>query len=104
MPRPSLRWKRPRRPSETSQLNLEWTRVTAPISGRISRKFVTVGNLVNGGAGQATQLTTIVSTDPLYCYVNIPGRAYLKYQALAAAGKEPESARWKSALFHGAGK
>ena len=39
---------------ETSRLNLEWTDVRAPISGRISRIDVTVGNLVNGGSGQAT--------------------------------------------------
>jgi RND family efflux transporter MFP subunit len=67
---------------ETSQLNLEWSRVTAPITGRISRIDVTVGNLVNGGAGLATQLTTIVSTDPLYCYVPVPEDAYLKYHTL----------------------
>ncbi len=67
---------------KTSELNLEWTRVTAPIDGRISKMNVTVGNLVNGGAGQATMLTTIVSVDPIYCYVlragagvpEIPGR------------------------------
>src|SRR5579864_7914685 len=49
---------------ETSRLNLEWTDVRAPISGRISRMNVTVGNLVNGGSGQMTALTTIVSIDP----------------------------------------
>jgi len=67
---------------ETSQLNLEWSRVTAPIDGRISRIDVTVGNLVNGGSGQATLLTTVVSTDPLYCYVPVPEGAYLKYNTL----------------------
>jgi len=69
---------------ETSRLNLEWTRVTAPIDGRISRMNITVGNLINGGAGQATLLTTIVSVDPVYCYVSVPERAFLKYQAYAA--------------------
>ena len=49
---------------ETSRLNLEWTDVRAPITGRVSRMNVTVGNLVNGGSGQATTLTTIVSIDP----------------------------------------
>lgn len=68
---------------ETSQLNLDWTRVAAPISGRISRMNVTVGNLVNGGAGQATVLTTIVSIDPMYCYVPVPESAFLRWQALA---------------------
>ena len=68
---------------ETSRLNLEWTDVRAPIGGRISRMNVTVGNLVNGGSGQATALTTIVSIDPLYSYINVPESAALRYQQLA---------------------
>ena len=51
-----------------SRLNVEWCRVTAPIDGRISNKRVTEGNLVNGGAGQATLLTT----DPQFA--SAPGR------------------------------
>ena len=73
---------------ETSQLNLQWSRVTAPITGRISRIDVTVGNLVNGGSGQVTPLTTIVSTDPLYCYVPVPEGAYLKYSSLLRLEQE----------------
>lgn len=72
---------------ETSQLNLEWTTVTAPIGGRISRKYVTVGNLVNGGSGQATLLTTIVSIDPIYCYINIPEATALGYKQIAIEEK-----------------
>src|SRR3984957_5702656 len=68
---------------ETSRLNLEWTEVRAPITGRVSRMNVTVGNLVNGGQGQATTLTTIVSIDPLYSYINVPESAALRYQQLA---------------------
>ena len=68
---------------ETSRLNLEWTNVTAPITGRVSRMNVTVGNLVNGGSGQPTALTTIVSIDPLYCYINVPESTALLYQELA---------------------
>jgi membrane fusion protein, multidrug efflux system len=68
---------------ETSRLYLEWTEVRAPITGRVSRMNVTVGNLVNGGSGQATALTTIVSIDPLYCYINVPESAALRYQELA---------------------
>ena len=73
---------------ETSQLNLDWTRVTAPISGRVGRLNVTQGNLVNGGAGQATLLTSVVSIDPMYCYVSVPERAFLKYQSYAAQDKQ----------------
>lgn len=68
-----------------AELNLQWTRVTAPITGRVSRKYVQEGNLIAGGSssGQATLLTTIVSIDPIYCYVQVPETAALRYQKLA---------------------
>jgi RND family efflux transporter MFP subunit len=80
---------------ETSRLNLDWTRVTAPITGRISRKVVTVGNLVVGGSGPApaTLLTTIVSVDPIWCYVNVPERLYLSYRPLLAGGGGQSASR-----------
>jgi membrane fusion protein, multidrug efflux system len=49
-----------------AQLNLEFTRVTSPIDGRVGRAIVTVGNLVSSGPGDATLLTTVVSLDPVY--------------------------------------
>lgn len=73
--------------AELSKLNLDWTRVIAPISGRISRKEVTAGNLVTGGVGQGTLLTTIVSVDPMYCYVDVDEHSILKYQELARLKK-----------------
>lgn len=72
---------------EIAQLNLDYTHVTAPITGRISRKMVTEGNLINGNQGQATLLTTIVSLDPIYCYVDADEHAVQKYQKLAREGK-----------------
>jgi RND family efflux transporter MFP subunit len=68
---------------ETSELNLEWTRVRAPVSGLVSKIDVTVGNLITGGVGNGTPLTTLVSVDPLYCYVPVPERTLLKYQISA---------------------
>lgn len=68
---------------EASALNLEWTRVQAPIAGLVSKIFVTVGNLVTGGVGNGTPLTTLVSVDPLYCYVPVPERTFLRYQGYA---------------------
>ncbi len=68
---------------ESSRLNLEWCRVLSPIDGRVSNKFVTVGNLVNGGAGQATLLTTVQSVSPIYCYVDVDEHSVLKYEKLA---------------------
>jgi RND family efflux transporter MFP subunit len=73
--------------AEVSRLNLEWTRVVAPITGRVSRMEVTPGNLINGGVGQATLLTTIVSIDPMYCYVDVDEHSILKYQELARQKK-----------------
>lgn len=85
---------------ETSRLNLEWTDVRAPISGRISRIDVTVGNLVNGGSGQGTTvLTTIVSIDPLYTYINAPQDIALRYQQLALENKEGNVAGAKVPCF-----
>jgi membrane fusion protein, multidrug efflux system len=68
---------------ESSELNMEWTRVRAPINGLVSKINVTVGNLITGGVGNGTALTTLVSVDPLYCYVPVPERTYLKYEEYA---------------------
>jgi multidrug efflux system membrane fusion protein len=75
---------------QTDQLNLEFTHVAAPISGRISRKYVSEGNLVSGGDG-ATLLTTIVSLDPIHFYFDADELSYLKYNRLSLAGKRPSS-------------
>jgi RND family efflux transporter MFP subunit len=74
---------------EAARLNVEFTKITAPITGRISRLFVTEGNLVTGGTGQTTLLTTIVSLDPIYCYFDSDENTYLKYSRLAREGKRP---------------
>jgi RND family efflux transporter MFP subunit len=73
--------------AETARLNLDWTKVKAPIRGRISRKFVTPGNLITGGTAAGTLLTTITKTDPIYCYVDADERSVLKYQRLAQEKK-----------------
>ena len=72
---------------EAAQLNVEYTRITAPISGRIGRKLLTEGNLVNGNQGMPTLLTTIVSLDPIYCYFDADEKSALRYQQLARAHK-----------------
>lgn len=65
---------------DQASLNLTFTRVTAPISGRISRALVTEGNLVTSGQ---TMLTTLVSLDPIYVRFDGDEQAYLKYIKLA---------------------
>ena len=72
---------------DAARLNVEWCKVFAPISGRIGRKYVTPGNLITGGGGQATLLTSITSVDPIYCYVDTDERSVLRYQRLAQQGK-----------------
>jgi RND family efflux transporter MFP subunit len=68
-----------------AQLNLDYTRITAPISGKIGRRLVTVGNLVQTqGNGGATVLATIVSLDPIYCYFDVEEGAFLKYRTQTA--------------------
>jgi len=59
---------------EAAELNLSFTAVTAPISGRVSRAIVTAGNLVE----PSTVLTTLVSTSPVYAYFDIDEQTYLK--------------------------
>jgi RND family efflux transporter MFP subunit len=67
--------------------------VRSPISGRISNATVTQGNLINGGTTNATILTTVVSLDPIYCYVEVDERSALKYRELFRQGKRA-SARY----------
>lgn len=72
-----------------ARLDLDFTQVRAPISGRIGRELVTRGNLVSSD----TLLTTIVSLDPIHVYFEADERAYLKYQRLDREGKRPSSRR-----------
>lgn len=70
--------------AKTQSLNLEFTTITAEISGRIDRTFVTKGNLVQSGVG-ATLLTRIVSVDPIYAYFNPDQLAFLRYSGRRVA-------------------
>src|SRR6266404_2072164 len=62
-----------------AELNLEFTRVKAPITGRVGRAEITEGNLVESGAAQVKPLTTLVSLDPIYVYFDVDEQTYLKY-------------------------
>ena len=73
---------------DSAALNLTFTRVTAPISGRISRAQVTTGNLVTAGQ---TQLTTLVSLDPIYVAFDDDEQGFLKYAKLAREGSREGS-------------
>jgi RND family efflux transporter MFP subunit len=84
---------------KAAKLNVEFTRVVAPITGRISRKLVTEGNLINGGTAEATLLTTIVSMDPIYVYFEADERSYLKYVRLSQNGKGPSSREARNPVY-----
>jgi len=62
-----------------AELDLGFTRVVSPIAGRVSRALVTRGNLVSGGQGDATLLTTVVSLDPIYASFDADEQAFLRY-------------------------
>ena len=74
-----------------AELNLEWTQVRAPISGRVSDRRVDAGNLIEGGQAGATLLTTIVTLDPIHFVFDASEADYLRYTRLSAQGQRPSS-------------
>ena len=64
--------------AETARLDLSYTQVTAPVSGRVSRAELTVGNIVQAGAN-APLLTTVVSQSPIYASFDVDEQTYLRY-------------------------
>ena len=77
-----------------AQLNLDYTRVTAPVSGRMGRHEVSVGNLIVGGiGGSTTLLTTIVSLDPIWLSFNVSEGDGMTYKRLVQKGEVKNAAR-----------
>ena len=74
-----------------AELDVEFTKVTAPIAGRISRHLVTVGNLVQGSESGATLLTSIVSMNPIHVYFDMDESIYQRNSRLWFEGKRPSS-------------
>jgi multidrug efflux system membrane fusion protein len=73
---------------DQAALNLEFTRITAPIAGRVGEALIKPGNLVSP---QGSILTTVVSIDPIHVVFEGDENIYLKYQAKAIAGERPSS-------------
>src|SRR5216110_1418975 len=71
----------------SAALNLEFTQIKSPIDGRVSDARITLGNLVQPGAGPESVLTTVVSVDPIYAKVDADENAVLKYVKLSEEGK-----------------
>jgi RND family efflux transporter MFP subunit len=76
---------------ERAKLDLDFTKIVAPIHGKTSRTQVTVGNLVNAGNGE-TLLTTIASVDPMYVYFDVDERALLRYRRHFRKGQNEDGA------------
>lgn len=72
-------------------LNVEFTRVRAPIGGRIAENFVSVGNVISGGQAGSTLLTRIVAIDPIQFVFDASESDYLRYNRLNASGERRTS-------------
>ncbi|MGC4073630.1 MAG: efflux RND transporter periplasmic adaptor subunit [Nibricoccus sp.] len=73
----------------SARLDLEHTEVRAPIDGRVSRAYVTAGNLVSGAPGSATLLTSIVSVGEVYVYADVDEATVLTFNRLSREGRLP---------------
>jgi RND family efflux transporter MFP subunit len=71
---------------EAKQLDLDYTTIRSPITGRVSRFEVTEGNVVQSGQNGGTLLTTIVSVDPMYVYFDVDERTLLSVRRLIGSG------------------
>jgi RND family efflux transporter MFP subunit len=70
------------------ELDVGFTKIAAPVTGRVSRSIVTVGNLVQAGdLTGGTLLTTIVSVDPMYAYFDVDEHTVLRVKHLIREGK-----------------
>lgn len=83
----------------SAALNLEFTQIKSPIDGRVSDARITIGNLVQPGAGPENLLTTVVSVDPIYAKLDADENAVLKYVKLSAEGKRVSARIKKIAAF-----
>jgi multidrug efflux system membrane fusion protein len=73
---------------DLARLNLSFTRVSAPIGGRVGRAEITAGNIVGA---DSSVLTTLVSTDKVYAYFDADERVFLKYTQLARDGQRGQA-------------
>jgi RND family efflux transporter MFP subunit len=83
---------------EVYNLNLGFCRVTSPISGQVSRYFMTPGNLVNQ---DQTQLTTVVSVDPMYVYFDMDETTLLRIRRAINEGRIERYAQGEIPVYIG---
>ncbi len=83
----------------SAALDLEFTQIKSPIDGRVSDARITLGNLVQPGAGPESVLTTVVSVDPIYAKIDADENAVLKYVKLSEEGKRVSARTEKIPAF-----
>jgi RND family efflux transporter MFP subunit len=83
----------------TAELDLEFTKIKAPVAGRISDHKIDVGNLVSGGTTSANVLANIVSLDPIYFIFDVSEADYLRYNRLDKTGQRPSSRNTDNPVF-----
>jgi multidrug efflux system membrane fusion protein len=76
---------------DDAKLQLDFSEIKSPISGRVSRHLVDVGNLITGGTQEATLLTTVVALSPIHFYFEASEQDLLKYIRLGASGARATS-------------
>jgi membrane fusion protein, multidrug efflux system len=84
-----------------ARLNLDFTKVRAPVAGHISRTMVTVGNLVQSGETGGTTLTNIVSVDPVYVYFDVDDLTFVRINHLTREEKVSTAADTRPAVLLG---
>lgn len=84
---------------EAAQLDLDYCRIEAPITGRIGRRLVTQGNLISAGSLGTSPLTTIVSIGPIHAYFDANEQALMKYIRLDRAKKRANSRDAKNPVY-----
>lgn len=75
---------------DSARINLGYTRVTAPVAGRVSRAELTLGNAVSSGAS-APLLTSLVSVSPIYASFDVDEQTYLAYLCCSSGAPVPVS-------------
>lgn len=65
---------------DRAKLDVEFSKITAPIDGQVGRALITKGNLIQSGAGDDALLTTVVSLDPMYVYFDVDERTILRFR------------------------
>jgi len=97
-------WEAAKAKIERARLDVEFTEVKAPLTGRIGRHQVSIGNLVSGGTDLSTVLTNVVTIDPIYCYFDVDERTVIRIRQLIRAGKAKSARESEWPVYLGLGR